>query len=175
MVQQPAKLSRLVVTSDCRILLPDYKNTEIEMTPLAKAVYLLFLNHPEGIVFKYLPDYYYELLGIYVRIRKINNIHRAKRSIEDITDPTSNSINVNCARIRAAFVGKFDERLAQNYIIQGERGEAKRILLPQALIERQDLNNRHPKPSIMNRLTKMFHMTDMVEMEIYVDINDDII
>ncbi len=175
MVQQPAKLSRLVVTSDCRILLPDYKNTEIEMTPLAKAVYLLFLNHPEGIVFKSLPDYYYELLGIYVRIRKINNIHRAKRSIEDITDPTSNSINVNCARIRAAFVGKFDERLAQNYIIQGERGEAKRILLPQELIERQDLNNRHPKPSIMNRLTKMFHMTDMVEMEIYVDINDDII
>ena len=178
MVRQPAKLSRLVVTSDCRILLPDYKNTEIEMTPLAKAVYLLFLNHPEGIVFKHLPDYYDELLGIYVRIKKISIIHRAKRSIEDITDPTNNAINVNCARIRAAFVGKFDERLAQNYIIQGERGEAKRILLPQELIERKDLNYRHPKSSATKSLIKMLSVTsitDMLEDEISGDVNDDII
>lgn len=169
MVRKPAKLSRLVVTSDCRILLPDYKNTEIKMTPLAKAVYLLFLNHPEGIVFKHLPDYYDELLGIYVRVRKISIIPRAKRSIEDITDPTSNSINVNCARIRAAFVSKFDERLAQNYIIQGERGDAKRILLPQELIERQDLNNRHRK-SLLN-----VSYNDLLEGVMSSEINDDII
>lgn len=40
-----------------RILLPDYGDREIKMTPLAKAVYLLFLRHPMGIKFKCLPDH----------------------------------------------------------------------------------------------------------------------
>ena len=55
------RLSRLVVTSDYRILLPDYNDMEIKMEPLVKAVYLLFLRHPEGIMFKSLPDYRKEL------------------------------------------------------------------------------------------------------------------
>jgi hypothetical protein len=38
---------------------------EIKMEPLTKAVYLLFLNHPEGILFKHLPDYRQELANIY--------------------------------------------------------------------------------------------------------------
>ncbi len=46
------KLSRLIVTEDLRIVLPDYQNMEIEMEPLVKAVYLLFLRHPEGIMYK---------------------------------------------------------------------------------------------------------------------------
>ncbi len=63
------RLSRLVITKDYRILLPDYHNMEIKMEPLVKAVYLLFLNHPEGIVFKSLPDYRQELVQIYSHLR----------------------------------------------------------------------------------------------------------
>ena len=51
------RLSRMVITKDYRIILPDYNDMEIRMEPLVKAVYLLFLKHPEGILFKYLPDY----------------------------------------------------------------------------------------------------------------------
>ena len=40
---------------------------EIKMEPLVKAVYLLFLKHPEGIVFKCLPDYRKELAELYKR------------------------------------------------------------------------------------------------------------
>ena len=50
-------LSRLVVTSDFRFLLPDYGNVEVDLQPVHKAVYLLFLNHPDGIDFKCLSDY----------------------------------------------------------------------------------------------------------------------
>ena len=39
-----------------------YKNDQ-------KAVYLLFLNHPEGILFKHLPDYREELTEIYVKLK----------------------------------------------------------------------------------------------------------
>ena len=45
-------LSRLFVTTDNRLFLPEYNNIEIELTPKFKAVYFLFLNHPEGIILK---------------------------------------------------------------------------------------------------------------------------
>ena len=46
-----AKLSRLVITEDYRFILADYQK-EVELQPVHKAVYLLFLAHPEGIEFK---------------------------------------------------------------------------------------------------------------------------
>ena len=128
------KLSRLVITKDMRIILPDYQNMEIEMEPINKAVYLLFLRHPEGIIFKYLPDYRKELAEIYQMIKPFGLNERALRSIEDVTNPCLNSINEKCARIRSAFVSKFDESLAEKYYINGWRGKPKKIALPRDLV-----------------------------------------
>lgn len=130
------KLSRLLIKKDFRIYLPDYFGMEIEMTPLPKAVFLLFLKHPEGIKFSYLPDFREELMGIYKKIKgPFFNLDVAKKSIEDVTDPLNNSINEKCSRIRAAFVSKFDEHLAKFYYIDGKWGEAKKILLPRNLVK----------------------------------------
>lgn len=107
---------------------------EIYMTPLVKAVYLLFLRHPEGIIFKHLMDYRDELKGIYNKVKGKRGMFTLNKSIDAVTDPTKNSINEKCARIREAFVTKFDERLAKHYIITGERGEPKRITLPPDMI-----------------------------------------
>lgn len=126
--------SRLVITKDYRILLPDYNNMEIKMEPLVKAVYLLFLKHPEGILFKYLPDYREGLTMIYASLRPIGLSDRAIQSIEDVTNPLLNSINEKCARIRGAFISQFDEKLAKYYYIYGRRGEAKKIALPRDLV-----------------------------------------
>lgn len=134
LLAEKPKLSRLVITKDRRIMLPDYNNMEIKMEPLVKAVYLLFLKHPEGIVFKYLPDYRKELAEIYQKIRPLGLNERAIRSIEDVTNPCLNSINEKCARIRGAFVSQFDERLAEHYFIVGRRGEEKKIALPRNLV-----------------------------------------
>lgn len=134
LINKPEKLSRLVITADYRILLPDYNNMEIQMTPLVKAVYLLFLRHPEGIIFKHLMDYRDELKEIYKKIKGDRWIFTQTRSVNDATNPMKNSINEKCARVREAFVTRFDERLAKHYIITGERGEPKRITLPQDLI-----------------------------------------
>lgn len=134
LIHQEEKLSRLVITKDYDIYLPDYHNMEIKMAPLSKAVFFLFLRHPEGIIFKHLPDYHDELLGIYSQLKDgmISPAHR--KSIDDITDPFNNSINEKCARIREAFVSKFDERLANHYCVDGPRGEAKKIDLPRDLV-----------------------------------------
>ena len=115
-------------------MLPDYNNMEIKMEPLVKAVYLLFLKHPEGIVFKCLPDYRKELAEIYQKIRPLGLNERAIRSIEDVTNPCLNSINEKCARIRGAFVGQFDNHIAKHYYLDGLRGEEKKIDLPRNLV-----------------------------------------
>ena len=129
-----AQLSRLVITKDYRILLPDYNDIEVKMEPLIKAVYFLFLKHPDGIVFKELSDYREELLNIYKNLKPMGLSSRTIQSIEDVTNPLLNSINEKCARIRAAFVNKFDEHLAKNYYVTGERGEVKKISLPRDLV-----------------------------------------
>ena len=128
------RLSRLVITKDWRILLPDYNNMEIKMEPLVKAVYLLFLRHPEGITFKQLPDYREELTRIYNQLKPSGLTDRAIQSIEDVTNPMLNSINEKCARIRAAFVGQFDDYMAKSYYIDGQRGEAKKVALPRNMV-----------------------------------------
>lgn len=128
------RLSRLMITKDYRLLLPDYNNMEIKMEPLVKAVYLLFLNHPEGILFKNLPDFREELTSIYNKVKSCGLTDRSIQSIEDVTNPLLNSINEKCARIRGAFVGEFDDRMARYYYIDGMRGEAKKISLPRNLI-----------------------------------------
>lgn len=128
------RLSRLVITKDYRIVLPDYNDMEIKMEPLVKSVYLLFLRHPEGIMFKYLPDYREELARIYAELRPVGLTDKALQSIEDVTNPLLNSINEKCARIRGAFVGQFDDYMAKSYYIDGLRGEAKKISLPRNLV-----------------------------------------
>ncbi len=128
------KLSRLLITKDYRIILKDYDNMEIKMTPLPKALFLLFLKHPDGIIFKYLPDYAKELNELYKKV-KPTYCFDSYSSISKVTDPTANSINENIARIRAAFISQFDERLAKHYFVVGKRGEPKKIDLPRELVK----------------------------------------
>lgn len=123
------QLSRLHIKLG-RITLPDYNNMEIKMPTLSKAIFFLYLRHPEGIHFSYLPDYRDELLHLYSLISGRDNPEEIRKSIDDVTDPTSNSINEKCSRIKQAFLREFDDSIARNYYITGERGETKKILLP---------------------------------------------
>ena len=127
------KLSRLSIAKDGTILLADYQK-EVKMEPIVKAVYLLFLNHPEGIAFKYLPDYRKELTDLYQKIKPLGLTERAIRSIEDVTNPLLNSINEKCSRVRAAFLPEIDSSLLEQYIITGKGGEVKKITLPRNLV-----------------------------------------
>ena len=119
-------------------MLPEYNDIEVKMEPLVKAVYILFLRHPEGIVFKVLTDYRKELLEIYKKLKPLGLNKRTIQSIEDVTNPLLNSINEKCARLRSPFIKEFDEGLAKNYFVTGERGEAKKITLPRDLLTWED-------------------------------------
>ncbi len=123
---------QLVVTEDYKVVLADGANTEVKMEPLVKAVYLLFLSHPEGIVLKCLPDFRKELTALYLLLRPYGMTDRVMRSIEDVTNPTLNSINEKCARIRKLFSEILPKSVARYYSISGKRGEAKKIDLVRA-------------------------------------------
>ena len=123
----------LIISRDYRIFLGDERK-EVQLEPLVKSLYLLFLHHPEGIIFKDLPDYRQELAEIYNKVRPWGLTDRALRSIEDVTNPMLNSINEKCARIKKVFVAILDNSIADLYYIKGKRGEAKKIALPRDLV-----------------------------------------
>lgn len=114
-----AKLSRLHITKDYRFFLVDYDNREVEMTPVHKAVYLLFLNHPEGIEFKRLSDYREELLQYYMATAKLMDKETITESVDMLVNPLNNSINEKCSRIKSIFLGMMDQYTANYYIISG--------------------------------------------------------
>lgn len=118
---------QLIVTEDYRIVLSGEKSVEVEMEPLVKAVYLLFLSHPEGIVLKCLPDYRAELTTLYLLLRPYGLTNRVKKSIMDVTNPILNSINEKCTRIRKKFSKVLPQNVVRYYAISGNRGEAKKI------------------------------------------------
>ena len=142
-----AKLSRLVVTKDYRIILADYDNREVELTPVHKAVYLLFLAHPEGIEFKKLRDYRDELARYYMATARQMDKETIMESVDMLVDPLNNSINEKCSRIKKVFMDMMDEYTASYYIISGHTQKhlegssriwyerLKVITLPRELVE----------------------------------------
>lgn len=128
-------ISRLYITTDYRIFLPEFENLEVQLGPLPKAVFILFLRHPEGIVLKEIGDYFLELLEIYkvVMGSKFREA-RAKVSLERICNPFTNSLNENISRIHEALRNLLDDAVADFYFIKGKRSEARQILIPQRLV-----------------------------------------
>ena len=111
-----AKLSRLVITKDYRFVLADYQK-EIELQPVHKAVYLLFLAHPEGIEFKRLADYREELTGYYTATAKGLDKDKIDEGVDHLVNPLDNAINEKCSRIKKTLLNMMDEYTASYYII----------------------------------------------------------
>lgn len=112
-----ARLSRLLITKDYRFLLIDYDNKEVVMNPVHKAVYLLYLHHPEGIEFKKLCNYRDELQGYYLATARLMDKQTISDSIDMLVDPLNNSINEKCSRIKSVFLSMMDQYTANFYIV----------------------------------------------------------
>ena len=145
------KLSRLVITKDYRFILADYNNIEVELQPVHKAVYLLFLAHPEGIEFKRLADYREELTRYYMATAKMMDKEKIIEGIDHLVNPLDNAINEKCSRIKKVFLDLMDEYTASYYYISGHTQKRfagssriwyerlKIITLPRDLVSRFEL------------------------------------
>ena len=111
------QLSRLVITKDYRFVLADYDNREVELQPVHKAVYLLFLAHPEGIEFKRLAEYREELTRYYMATAKLMDKEKIAEGVDHMVNPLDNAINEKCSRIKKTFLELMDEYRASYYFI----------------------------------------------------------
>ncbi len=123
------KLSRLHITEKKSIVLEDFDRKEVKMDTLTKAVFLLYLKHPEGIRYKELSDYQQELEEIYSSITGREDLDSIQKSVADLCDPLNNSINEKVSKVKKAFRDAVDDRVARFYYIDGKKGTAKRIAL----------------------------------------------
>jgi hypothetical protein len=105
------------------------------MSPLPKTVFLFLLNHPEGVMFKELRQHVNELVNIYTKVGNRLDMDQIRESINELTDPRSNSINEKCSRIKEAFISKITEELAENYFVTGGRSSSKGIKLDRSLVQ----------------------------------------
>lgn len=147
-------LSALCIDENYNIYLSDYNNLEIKLSHLTKSVYLLFLNHPEGILLQELPLYKNELLTHYKNVSNRLDFDKMNESITDLIDTKSNAIYVHLSRIKSAFSKILHHSIAQYYYIDGGKNKPKRIDLRSDLIIYANPNKNNSA------------MDDLLEMDI---------
>ncbi len=142
-------LSRLVVNRECRFVLPEYNEMELPMRPVQRAVYILFLRHPEGIAMRGFPDCRDELSRIYLReVMPTRDDDVFRRTLDRLCDSFDTSAlreNLSCINriVRSRIL---NEAHAQQYCVLGKRGEPYGIALQRDLVV---FNNAKP-----NQLSK---------------------
>ncbi len=111
-----SKLSRLRITRDYRFILTD-TNREIDLQPVHKAVYMLFLAHPKGIEFKRLAEHREELMKYYMATARSMDKQKIEESVDHLINPLDNAINEKCSRIKKVFLELMDAYTASYYIV----------------------------------------------------------
>ncbi|WP_157558401.1 hypothetical protein [Microscilla marina] len=133
---KPTNIPVLIIDQNQHKICLQQKSTRVEvrMSPLCKALYFLFLKHPQGITLYDLHTYEKDLMLIYKRISRRNDFEAMKKSIHNLVDRSENSFHEKCARIKATFKKVVPLELVDLYYIKGERGGEKKIHLPNTQI-----------------------------------------
>lgn len=124
----------LIIDENLRVILDKPEHTEVPLPPIHKAVYLLFLKHPEGINFKEMDKHRVELENCYMKISHRSNLDDIQATIDRLISPFNNSLNEKCARIKSIFASVVPEDMVKWFVIEGEKGEKKSIALPRSIV-----------------------------------------
>ena len=98
-----------------KIFLTDFGDLEVRLTPLERTLYLLFLNHPEGIQLNSLYDHEEEVSTIYSQISNRGNLAEIQQSIDHLVDPTENSASEKISKIKKKFENAVGEKSPTNH------------------------------------------------------------
>lgn len=133
--------SRMVIRgAQRRIFLTDLGDLEIHLTPLEKAVYLLFLDHPEGIPLHSVIDHLGELRKHYASVSNADTLAQIHNRVADLASPLSNSMSEKISRIRRKFTEAVGDAMANFYIIQGPPAGNRTIQLDRTMVNRAYMN-----------------------------------
>lgn len=118
-----------------KLVIPELGNLQINLTPMERAIYLLFLNHPEGIRLAEMGNYKEELKSILNIISRTGDVAVINSGIDELCTYNSNSLSEKVSRIRRKFKDFLGDEMAENYIIKGPNGEIKKIELDRSLVK----------------------------------------
>lgn len=129
---QRKEFARMRVTSSYHVFLEsqEWGNKEVELPPLHRAIYLLYLKHEKGIKIKALAGRHEEIFEIYRRISNGLNTDVQRERVIKAIDPFDNRINTIFSFIRRTFESLLGSPSIANYYgITGTRGQVRRIEL----------------------------------------------
>ena len=135
------ELSRLLITPlTYTVLLPDY-DREIHFTAQVKALYVLFLNHPEGIRMKEIADYKEEYIHIYFCLSNRSDTDKLRGSVNKLLDVCNpNALNVKKSQCNSAIRRAIpNNNLCKHYEIEANYGLPHKINLDRSLVTMPDI------------------------------------
>lgn len=100
---------------------------EVEMTPLCKALYILFYQNPQGISLYDLHLHQGKLLEIYKHLSPHHNYTTMKVNIRRLVNKYDNSIHEKISRIKQVFSQLLPTEQAHFFYITGKRREVKSV------------------------------------------------
>jgi hypothetical protein len=121
-----------------KIVLPEMGMLQINLSPTERAVYLLFLNHPEGIRLAEMGDYKAELRGILNKVSPSDSRETIEGQLENLCEYNSNSLSEKMSRIKRKFDEKLGAAMSEHYYIKGPNGGIKKIDLDRNLLKFED-------------------------------------
>lgn len=122
-----------------RLFLVDLGDLELTFNPKEKAVYLFYLNHPEGVRLSELQDYEDEIMSYYSRFSGSTEKKTIQEKLKRLLNPLDNNINEVLSRIKAKLRDSLGEKMITPYLIDGsERGGRKQISLDREFVKYVD-------------------------------------
>ena len=122
---------------DCRYAIrmnaPD--GPEMPLRPLVKALFILFLKHPEGIRLKERERHQSELEEIYGTIAPGVSQEDVRRRVQRLVDPEDNSFSEKASVLNTRLEALLPPDMADGYKIQGFNGHPRRIPLAELMVE----------------------------------------
>jgi hypothetical protein len=116
------------------IFLRDLGDLQINLNPKEKTLYLLYLNHPEGINLSCLIDHKEELKSYYSMLTVSGSIERVETVINKMTDYTqAGDVSIQFSKIKNKFTSALGE-FANQYAIE-RVGDKHKIVLNRELVQ----------------------------------------
>jgi hypothetical protein len=116
------------------IFLSDFGDLQINLTPKEKTLFLLFLNHPEGINMSYLIDHQEELKSYYSMLTRSGSPEQVETVISNMINyENATDISIQFSRIKNKFVAALGE-FGKQYTIE-KVGDKHKIVLNRELVQ----------------------------------------
>lgn len=127
--QETSTPVHLYIDKSFSIRMGDKDGLRMPLRPMVKALFILFLKHPEGILFKQRGCYQKELEEIYGVIAPGVPKDAIIRRVERLVNLEDNTFSENASVLNAKMDALFPTAMAGDYKIQGNNGQSRRIPL----------------------------------------------